>query len=308
MQTIHSLINPKRLPLALTIGNFDGVHIGHQAIVQTLAKTALQQGFHPAVMTFSPHAKVFFGRAKNFLISSDSEKAASFCQQGIQTLYQIPFDAAFASMNADNFIEQLIDTLHVKYLLVGDDFRFGHQGQGDFSLLKQVCEQHGVVVQHTPTIRLGQQRVSSSRVRRAVQSADFDLVEQLLGRRLSYRGEVISGQRLGRQIDFPTANMCLPEVRLLPDGVFAVRVQVRDATYGGMCNIGTKPTVNNSQMRQIETHLFDFSGDLYGQQMIVEPVAKIREEQKFNGVTELVAQLRQDQEDALAVLASDCVL
>lgn len=304
VQIIHTLSNNDNAPLALTIGNFDGVHIGHQAIINTLAQTAAQQDYVPAAMTFSPHAKVFFGNIDNFLISSDREKADYMAAHGIERLYQIPFNQNIANIEARDFIDLLIHQLNVKYLLVGDDFRFGHKGRGDFALLSEVCRAHNITVQHTPTIRYGEHRISSSRVRAVIKDGDFALAKTLLGRALSYRGIVIAGNQLGRTIDFPTANIRLPVTRLLPDGVFAVRVQIADDenSYHGMCNIGTKPTVDDSNTRQIETHLFDFSGDLYGKEIIVTPVAKLREEQKFDGVEALVAQLHRDKKLALKIL------
>lgn len=304
MQIIRTLTAANDQPLALTIGNFDGVHIGHRAILEKLVIAAEQSQFVPAAMTFAPHAKVFFGKATDFLINSDAEKAELIAEQGIQTLFQIPFDDDFSRMTPEAFVEALIDDLNVKFLLVGDDFRFGYQGRGDFSLLSRVCEVHDVAVQHTPTIRLGDKRVSSSRVRQAIKASDFATTEMLLGRRLTYRGEVITGKKLGRQINFPTANVRLPQTRLLPDGVFAVRVTVNKQTYGGMCNIGTKPTVDDTQTRQIEVHLFDFNNDLYGQTIVIEPLAKIRDEQQFSNVDKLVVQLGRDKLSALKLLAN----
>ncbi|PIE44871.1 MAG: riboflavin biosynthesis protein RibF [Gammaproteobacteria bacterium] len=303
MQIIHSLNNPDNLPLALTIGNFDGVHIGHQAILNTLVQTAKQQQYRPTVMTFTPHAKVFFGNTTNFLISSDEEKADWMAQHDIATLLQIPFNHAFSKIEAVDFIDLLIHQLHVSYLLIGDDFRFGYQGRGNFELLSRSCADHHISLQHTPTIFYDGQRVSSSRVRQAIKAADFNLVEHLLGRRLRYYGKVIRGKQLGRTIAFPTANIYLPQTRLLPDGVFAVRAHIEGGStcYYGMCNIGTKPTVDNQQRRQIEVHLFDFSDNLYDKTVTIEPVAKIRDEVKFNSLDELIAQLHDDKITALAV-------
>lgn len=301
MQILHSQQNPDNAPLALTIGNFDGVHLGHQAILETLISIAQQQHYRPAVMTFSPHAKIFFGHTIDFLISSDEEKAAVMSHYDIHTLFQIPFDRSFSEIAASDFANHLIHQLNVKYLLVGDDFRFGYQGRGNFELLSDICQRHGVQVQHTPTIRYAGERISSSRVRAAIKDCNFDLVAALLGRRLSYSGKVISGKQLGRTINYPTANIRLPEVRLLPDGVFAVRVTVPEEkiVYCGMCNIGHKPTVDNQEIRQIETHLFDFSGDLYHKTLTIEPIAKIRDEKKFSGVEALLTQLHQDKKECL---------
>ncbi|PIE42388.1 MAG: riboflavin biosynthesis protein RibF [Gammaproteobacteria bacterium] len=306
MDIKHTLKNSSNAPLALTIGNFDGVHIGHQAILNRLVTTAQENHLLPAAMTFSPHARALFQNCRNYLITGDTEKAELIAGCGIQQLYQIPFDRAFSRIEADEFIDLLIRQLNIRYLLVGDDFRFGHRGEGDFDLLVSKCQPHGIVVTHTPTIFYNGRRVSSSRVREAIRQADCLSVEALLGRPLSYRGKVIPGRKLGRMIAFPTANMRLPDRRLLPDGVFAVRVSIAgDKTvYYGMCNIGYKPTVDDSQTRQIETHLFDFCQTLYGQVITVEPIKKIRDEQTFDSVEALIEQLHRDQTNSQAVLAT----
>ncbi len=303
VKTIDSLNQHHDAPaLALTIGNFDGVHIGHQAIFNTLKTLADSAGLVPAAMTFSPHAKLFFQQHRNFLITSDSEKAELLAQNGIERLFQIPFDADFAAMPAPAFVDALIHHLNVKYILIGDDFRFGSKGLGDFSLLQRLCPQHGVKLSRTDTLAYQGSRVSSSRVRRTIAACDFELTRALLGRTLSYRGQVISGRQLGRTIDFPTANVRLPDERLLPDGVFAVNVRVGERTYQGMSNIGTKPTVDSSHQRQIETHLFDFSGNLYGETLQIAPIVKLRDEQTFASVEALTAQLHLDKANALVAL------
>ncbi len=306
MRIFQTLDNPKKTPIALTIGNFDGVHIGHQAILNKLVSIAKQQQYQSVAMTFSPHAKVFFGNTKNFLINSDEEKAEYIGHSGIETLLQIPFDKTFSQMTADEFIDRLIHQLHVKYLLVGDDFRFGYRGQGDFQLLEKASQKYHIDLQHTPTICYQNERVSSSRVREAINNNDFDLVEKLLGRRLSYRGEVTQGKQLGRTIDFPTANITLSKTRLLPNGVFAVKVSIagKSSVYQGMCNIGTKPTVSDKNFRQIETHLFDFNENLYGKTLYIEPIAKIRDEQKFTDINELINQLHKDKLRSLELLSN----
>lgn len=304
MEMIYSLTNRAEVPLALTIGNFDGVHIGHQAIINKLVNIADKKQIQPAVMTFSPNAKVFFGESSNFLISSDQEKAEQLAQRGVKWLFQIPFDLSFSQIPAIDFVELLIHRLHINYLLVGDDFRFGYQGQGDYHLLEKLCAKHHIGLQHTPTLHLEHHRVSSSRVRQAIKHCEFDLVAQLLGRRLSYQGKVIKGQQLGRTLDFPTANIHLPSSRLLPRGVFVVqaRIQGEKKSYSGMCNIGVKPTVSQKKVRQIEVHLFDFNNDLYGKELIIEPIQKIRDEQTFNSLEALAKQLHQDKTVACSIL------
>lgn len=303
MQTLDTLTNPDNQPLALTIGNFDGVHLGHQTILQTVVKTA-DTTLLPAAMTFTPHAKLFFKPMDNFVISADHEKADIIRQCGIKRLYHIPFDTAFSQLPADDFMKALTTTLQVRYLLVGDDFRFGHRGQGGFEDLKKHCTPLGICVEQSPTVRYNEQRISSSLVRQAIKTNDFALVKKLLGRPLSYSGTVVHGQKLGRKLAFPTANLALPDVRLLPNGVFAVKVSIagNPTAYGGMCNIGHKPTVNQQTTRHIEIHLFDFSGDLYDKMISFTPVKKIRDEQKFTSLAELTAQLQHDKDSTLKIL------
>lgn len=304
MQIIESLNNPDKHPIALTIGNFDGVHIGHQAILQAIVSVAKTKNYVPAAMTFAPHAKVFFKQLNNFLISSNQEKALHIAEQGISTLYQIPFNQAFSQMRAEQFINHLMHDLNVKYLLVGNDFRFGYQGKGDFDLLKHTGNQHNIGVVKTPTIYHHNQRVSSSRVRDRINACDFDAVADLLGRRLTYTGTVIYGNQLGRTINFPTANIQLPDSRILPKGVFAVKVMIENDNkpHYGMCNIGTKPTIDSGHHRQLETHLFDYNADLYNKSLNIEPITKIRDEKKFDNIDALAKQIAQDKQDCLKFL------
>lgn len=306
MQIFTALNNPTDKPLALTIGHFDGVHLGHQAILQTLVATADKKHLCPAVMTFSPHAKIFFHHYINYLISSDAEKTTLIEQYNIRQYYQIPFDERFSHISATDFIAHLLSKLNVRYLLVGDDFRFGYRGSGDFTLLQQHCATADILVEHTPTINYQNERVSSSRVRQAIKAADFTLVSTLLNRPLSYSGRVISDRKLGRQLGFPTANIRLPNERLLPNGVFAVTATLDgdSKTYNGMSNIGHKPTIAQQNLRQIETHLFDFDADLYGKILTLRIIAKLRDEQKFPHITALIAQLHRDKEQSLSLLKS----
>lgn len=305
MQILHSLSNSQQQPLAMTIGNFDGVHLGHQTIVRELVSAAKDKQLIPAVMTFSPHAKVLWGNCNNYLISSDTDKARFLKYHGIKKLYQIPFNQAFSQITAKVFVDYLVKQLQVKYLLVGDDFRFGHQGRGDFAFLMHQAKHRDMVVKNTPTIDMDGQRISSSRIRTAIKQGDFDLAQKLLGYSLTYRGVVVADKQLGRKINFPTANLRLPATRLLPHGVFAVQAQVdtHPHRYQGMCNIGTKPTVEHNADRQIETHLFDFSKDIYGKILTITPIAKIRNEQTFTTIEALVQQLHHDKQHALQLLS-----
>lgn len=315
MQTLHTLINTDNKPLALTIGNFDGVHIGHQAMLDRLVKNAQIHQLQPAAMTFSPHAKALFDSCDNYLISSTEEKANILQQHHIQRLFQIPFNRQFAQISANDFLDKLQRQLQIKYLLVGADFRFGHQGKGDWHYLEQYCRQAGIITEQMPTVDFHGERVSSSRIRQQIRCAtsptEFQHIGELLGRPLRYRGMVTKGKQLGRTIDFPTANVQLPLTRLLPSGVFVVAAHIHTNEHAtesykrvlyGMCNIGTNPTVETQGIRKIEVHLFDFNANLYGKILTIEPLAKIRDEQSFSSLTHLVSQLHQDKKDSLAII------
>ncbi len=304
-QTLHTLENTDCAPLALTIGNFDGVHIGHQAMIDCLVKNAQIHHLRPAAMTFSPHAKVLFGHCDNYLISSDEEKSQVLCQHGIEQLYQIPFNHAFSRLSAETFLNKLRQ-LPVKYLLVGEDFRFGYQGKGNWDYLVKYGKQHGIIIEQMPTVNFHSERVSSSRIRDHIRHAsshdDFLHIAELLGRPLSYSGLVKRGKQLGKTIGFPTANIYIPKTRLLPTGVFVVSVNVQNKNYWGMCNIGTNPTIDDDIPRRIEVHLLSFDGDLYDKKICVQPLVKLREEQRFNGVAELINQLEKDKQNSLAII------
>lgn len=304
MQILHSLSNPQQQPLALTIGNFDGVHLGHQTIVRELVNMAQKNQLTPAAMTFSPHAKALFGDCTNYLISSETEKAYFLQHHGIKKLYQIPFNQAFSQIAAEEFITLLVHQLQVKYLLVGDDFRFGHHGQGDFNLLTKKSQGSQMVVQNTPTVDLDGKRISSSRVRAAIKQGNFNLAKRLLGYSPVYTETVVADKQLGRKINFPTANLRFPSTRLLPYGVFAIQAHLErhPETYQGMCNIGTKPTVTDQAERQIEAHLFNFSEDIYGKVLTIKPIAKIRDEITFSGIDALTQQLHRDKQHAINLL------
>ncbi len=297
MQVIHSFYRRQEQPIALTIGNFDGVHRGHQKIIEKLRHQAVHRGLKSAVMTFSPHPSLFFNPRQNFLITNDKAKLAVLERLGVEQTFLIPFNADFAGISAADFIENLVSELQVRYLLVGDDFRFGRHGQGDFALLQAAANRNLFNLAQVPTQFSDNDRISSSRIRQLIAAAEFDQVSSLLGYRYSFSGLVEHGQKLGRKIGFPTANIALTDQQLLPEGVFAVVVATMQRNYFGVCNIGTKPTVSGVK-RSVEVHLFDFSDSLYGECLSVTPLVKIRDELKFDSIEALTQQINQDAEKA----------
>lgn len=289
-------------PSAVSIGNYDGVHLGHQHVINTLLQKSHELDVPSTVITFEPLAKEFFNRKSIARLTSLQQRAELLIQFGVTQVLSIDFTQDFANYSPDRFVDEvLVDGLGVQYLSVGDDFRFGKDREGDFGFLKRAADVHGFIVEAHQTFEYDKKRVSSGRVRLALADSDFDLAAKLLGRPFSIQGEVSKGQQLGRTINFPTANIVLDDYALPVSGVFAVRCRVNDDSLfiDGVANIGKRPTVKGKENR-LEVHLFDFNQDIYGQKLDVQLVEKIREEQKFDGVEALQQQIKED------VVAAKC--
>lgn len=290
----------------LTIGNFDGVHLGHQAVLNQVREKAQQLGVPSAVMTFEPQPQELFQPEKApARLTNWREKYLALQAQNVDRHIVIEFNKKFASQPAREFIEQtLVGKLGVKFLVVGDDFRFGYKREGDFELLQNAGKELGFEVVDTRSYRQQQQRVSSTAIRQALEQGDFDLAEQMLGRPYQMCGKVVHGRKNGRTIGFPTANVPLKRLKSPLHGVFAVTAQLGKGgkNYSGVANLGTRPTLNGDEV-QLEVHLFEFSGNLYGQQMTVTPVAKLRNEQRFASLQHLQEQIEKDAARARDALA-----
>ncbi|MGY3927120.1 bifunctional riboflavin kinase/FAD synthetase [Aeromonas simiae] len=295
---IHNL-RPRHRGCVLTIGNFDGVHLGHRAVLARLQEKAASLGLPACVMLFEPQPLELFADAKAPpRLSRLREKAEALQAIGIERLLCVRFNHDFASQSAECFIEELlVGKLGVRYLVVGDDFRFGKGRCGDFHLLEEAGRRFGFEVISTQSFSLSRQRVSSTLVREALAAGRMAEVEMMLGRPYSISGRVAHGDKLGRTIGFPTANLALKR-RVAPvSGVYAVEVLCSGKTFPGVANVGQRPTLNGTQAR-LEVHLFDFSGDLYGQQVQVMLHHKLREEQKFPSFDALRAQIERDAQAA----------
>lgn len=289
---------------ALTIGNFDGVHLGHQAVLRHLRAKADELQLPMAVMLFEPQPSEFFqGNQAPARLMRLRDKLYYLQQYGVDIVILQKFDRTFANFSAEDFIcQQLVKQLNVKFLSVGDDFRFGAQRQGDFHLLQQAGAKYGFQVEDNHTLALGKQRISSTAIRQALADGDFIQAEKLLGRPYSIFGRVIHGNKLGRTIGFPTANIRLQRQVSPIKGVYAVKVRLESGKFfNGVANIGTRPTVNGAT-QLLEVHLFDFNQNIYGQWLEVEFCAKLRNEMKFSSVDELTAQIKND------VIAAKCTL
>ncbi|WP_088332164.1 bifunctional riboflavin kinase/FAD synthetase [Lacimicrobium sp. SS2-24] len=307
MELIRGLhnIRDRHKGCVLTIGKFDGVHLGHQAVIRNLIEQARNMQLPATVMVFEPQPEeVFSPDTAPARISRLRDKYAQLRRLGVDRLLCIRFDRHFSQYTAEFFVEQLlVKKLGVKFLVVGDDFRFGKGRKGDFSMLEKEGQRFGFDVVSTRSFRLKECRISSTAVREALAESDFERVTAMLGRPFSLVGKVVHGDKNGRTIGFPTANVLLNRCRAPVAGVFAVKVRVDAGEYDGVCNIGTRPTLNG-QRSQLEVHLFDFDDSLYGKTLEVELVAKIRNEIKFSSLQELQTQIQNDAERARAILAS----
>ncbi|WP_272977888.1 MULTISPECIES: bifunctional riboflavin kinase/FAD synthetase [Idiomarina] len=299
----------------LTIGNFDGVHLGHQAVLAQVKAQARALGVAAAVMTFEPQPQEIFQPEKApARLTNWREKYLALRDQQIDRHLVIEFNRKFASQPPIEFIENvLVEKLGVKFLVVGDDFRFGYKREGDFALLQREGKRLGFEVVDTRSYRQQQQRVSSTAIRAALAEGDFERAESMLGRPYQMMGKIVHGRKNGRTIGFPTANIPLKRLKSPLHGVFAVKINVgralgattnsrAEGTYHGVANLGTRPTLNGDEV-QLEVHLFDFSGNLYGQHATVTPVAKLRSEQRFASLEHLKQQIEKDAARARALLS-----
>jgi riboflavin kinase / FMN adenylyltransferase len=290
-----------------TIGNFDGVHQGHVSILQRLKKLAEKHVLPSTVIFFEPLPAEFFRPEQAPVrIMSFREKFSALKAFGIERVVCLRFNTKLASMPAQNFVNEfLINQLGVKHLIVGDDFKFGHKRQGDFELLQQMGVAHAFKVENSSTIRLEKERISSSRVRQALASNDLAQVEQLLGRPMALTSHVYHGDKLGRKLSFPTANLNWRRKKAPLHGVYAVTATIAGKRFFGVANCGTRPTIDGPQDR-VEVHLFDFNQEIYSQLIHVEFVGFVRKEQKFESLDALKAQIALDCIEAKQILSQYC--
>jgi riboflavin kinase/FMN adenylyltransferase len=295
---------------AVTIGNFDGVHVGHQAMLARVRKAAASRGLQSCVLTFEPHPRELFapGQAPTRLTSL-REKLELLAVYGVERTHVSRFSREFAAMPAASFVDRvLIGTLGARWVLVGEDFRFGAKRGGDIPLLRDMGERIGFEVEVMPEVLHGSTRVASSAVREALRSGDLEAAQQLLGRAYAISGRVVHGDKLGRELGFATANIRLKHNRAPFTGIFAVRLHGTGAGFeagarNGVASLGVRPTVKAAGASPLlEVHLFDFSGELYGRHVRVEFLRKIRDEEKFPDLDTLKAKIAGDCEAARKIL------
>ncbi|NRQ41247.1 bifunctional riboflavin kinase/FAD synthetase [Rheinheimera sp. YQF-2] len=297
MELIRGLhnIQPRHRGCVLTIGNFDGVHLGHQAVLHKVVAIAKQMQLPSCVMLFEPQPlELFAGTAAPARLTRFREKYNALAQLGIDRLLCVNFTPAFAAQAPQQFIQQLLlKQLGVEHLIVGDDFRFGSNRSGNFELLALASEQYQFSLCSTSSLVLGQQRISSTLIRQALADDNLTLAADMLGRPFALTGRVRHGRKLGRDLGFPTANVFLYRRKLPVAGVYAITANTVFGSYYGVANIGNRPTVQG-QRQQLEAHLFDFKGDLYGSQIEVLLQHKLRNEQRFDGLAALQHQIAAD--------------
>ncbi len=304
MQLIRGLYNLTR-PLrasAVTIGNFDGVHRGHQQVISQLKRVAQHASLPTVVIIFEPQPIEYLAPDKApKRLARFREKITYLNAQQINFLLCLRFDAKLASLSAEAFVQQiLLESLNTRHLVIGDDFHFGKNRQGNFQFLQQHCERFGFEVGETETLLIDGARVSSTRVRDCIQRDDFNMAADLLGRPYSLSGKIVHGKKLGRQLGFPTINIKMGDDTLIVKGIFAVIVKgIDNRSLQGVASIGTRPTVNGVDTI-LEVYILDFDQDVYGYSVVVEFLHKIRNEEEFDSLEELTSWIAQDTEKVKA--------
>lgn len=299
MQLIRGIHNlrPEHQGCVLTIGNFDGVHLGHQTVLQQLRAKADALGLPACVMLFEPQPLELFAQDRDSAparLSRLRDKFFALQALNMDRLLCVRFRHEFASMDPEQFIEDiLVRRLGVRYLVIGDDFCFGRDRRGDFAMLRAAGQRWGFEVVSTQSFCVADQRVSSTRLREALRHGQLHEVQAMLGEPYTVNGRVAHGDKLGRTIGFPTANVHLKRQVVPVSGVYAVEVLFSGHLHYGVANIGNRPTVNGRRV-QLEVHIFDFSGDIYGKHIRVRLCHKLRDEQKFDSFAALQAQIHQD--------------
>ncbi len=292
--------------LAVTTGFFDGIHCGHISVIRQLLHVANEGGLPSCVVTYHPHPRVVLGKDEGLqLLTCFEEKEQRLSLLGVDHLVVIPFTRELAALEAEDFFEQyLVQALHTKKLIVGFDHNIGRGASAGFGKIQALGSLHNIDTLRVPACIQNGEEVSSTSIRNALHKGDIATANTMLCYNYTLRGQVVNGSRIGRQIGFPTANI-QPEcsLKMLPKiGAYAVLVTIDNQQYGGMLNIGTRPTVNNSQSRSAEVHIFDFSQDIYGKEITIEFIDRLRDERKMASLEELQEQLREDEVKAKNML------
>ena len=290
-------------PYSLALGFFDGVHRGHQKVINAAKDTAQHTNTKLAVMTFDPHPSLVLGGRKEaiFYITPLQQKIEILEKLGVDTLFVVRFTSDFAKLSPENFVQLFVRDLNVVHVTAGFDYTFGSRGCGNMDVMKELCGTD-ISVQVVEKLEDGDDKVSSTRIRGLLKEGNIEEVQTLLGRPYQTPGVVVHGDKRGRQIGFPTANVQVPEGTFIPaNGVYVVKILVQDEWYEGMCNIGFKPTFKNpdEKLLTIEVNIFDFDRNIYGEEVAIDWYKRLRDEQRFNGIDALIAQLQADRQQCI---------
>jgi len=313
MKVFRGLPNEaSRAPCALAIGNFDGVHLGHQTLLAHLRAAANRLNLESAVMTFEPHPRAFFAKLAGDLslaptrIANLRDNLSSLKRADVDRVIVEHFNAHFASLSPHDFIKQiLVDGLHVKWLMVGDDFCFGAKRAGNITMLEEAGKQYGFEVVTLPAVQNKGVRISSSAVRTALAAGDFNEAKDLLGHPYRISGHVIHGQKLGRTIGFPTLNLRIAHHRPAVVGIFIVQVHgLSEQPLPAVASLGVRPTVDDSGRVLLETYVFNYQGNAYGKVVQIEFLKKLRDEEKYSDLETLTAAINNDADQARAYFAA----
>ncbi len=284
-------------PLALSLGMFDGVHLGHKCIIDQLLKVGEQKNLKTGILTFWPHPRLVFNPQENLkLLNTLSEKTELLEHYGIETLFLKEFDDEFRNLTGNEFVEKIIsEKLHTKYLIVGHDHVFGKNRSGNFALLEELSHQFNFEVEQMEVVNFHNNTISSTKIRQALSEGNIEEANAMLGYEYPLSGKVIHGKKIGRTIGFPTANIGFDSIKLLPKkGAYIVDVYVKNKHYKGMLSIGTNPTVNGKELTA-EVNILDFNEDIYDQNITVKFRKFLHEEIKFESLEQLVEKLKDDQ-------------
>lgn len=308
MKTFHgdlSSLTPLATPVALTVGNFDGVHRGHQYLVESLLKQARQISAEPALLCFNPHPELVIGKDDFQQLMTFEDKQTELAKLGIQFLVVQDFSTAFATIDPEVFLRQyLLHFFNLSFLLVGYDFRFGQSGRGDFSMIEAVMKEYSIPTQRECPLQEQEQVISSSLIRQCLQAGEVEQAKQYLGRPYKVSGVVAAGQALGRTLGFPTANLEKIETLVPGQGVYACWIEVDSSQFSAVVNIGLRPTVKGAS-QTVEAHILDFSRDIYGEKVSLKFLKKIRNEKKFANLDLLKQQIHNDIISARAFFDSE---
>ncbi len=290
-----NIFDDNKQETVVTIGNFDGIHIGHKKLITTTKKYALEKHLKSIVITFNPHPlEIIKNTMPFFYIFSEEEKNIEMEKENIDFFIKYPFTKDFSNISPEDFVNILIDKLNCKVLVVGEDYCFGKNRSGNVDILKKLGQEKGIEVIKISNIIIDGERVSSSIIRECINDRNIKKANLLLNKPYYIFGKVVEGNKLGRTIGFPTANIIPPKNKLLPpDGVYITKTKYNNKLYDSITNIGTNPTVNNNH-RTIETYIFDFNQNLYNQNIEVYFYDWVRSVKKFNGIDELKEQIAKD--------------